>query len=75
MTKLILILVSLPKTLVPSFGRALGLCHPHVFLRKCYHLNNRPELTNLGFRPMTQQAIDKLKEFKGLVVEDLPEEK
>ncbi|KAM0224215.1 hypothetical protein ACHAQD_002600 [Fusarium lateritium] len=25
--------------------------------------------------PMTQQAIEKLKEFKGLVVEDLPEEK
>ncbi|SPJ76026.1 uncharacterized protein FTOL_05757 [Fusarium torulosum] len=25
--------------------------------------------------PMTQQAIEKLKEFKGLVVEELPEEK
>jgi hypothetical protein len=38
-------------------------------------LNSRPELTNLGFRPMSQQAIEKLKEFKGIVVEDLPEEK
>jgi hypothetical protein len=60
---------------VPNFGRALGLCHPHVFLRKYYHSTNRQELTNFGFRPMTQQAIEKLKEFKGLVVEELPEEK
>jgi hypothetical protein len=31
-------------------------------------------LTRFGFSPMTLPAIEKLKDIKGVVVEDLPEE-